>query len=99
MVEKIKSKQEINTILNNMVTVQNYEGVVNQFLIIGDDYTLFQSYSSPIAMLTTAGQVYIFRYWDYSKTTGKYRNLFLNETKKETEAKIKSGEYIFIDEK
>ena len=32
--------------------------------------------------------------WDYSTTTGKYRNLFLGETKKETEAKIKSGEYI-----
>ena len=32
--------------------------------------------------------------WDYSVTTGKYRNIFLNETEKETEAKIKSGEYI-----
>ena len=31
--------------------------------------------------------------WDYSYTTGKYRNLFLGETKKETEAKIKNGEY------
>ena len=99
MVEKIKSKQEINTILNNMVTVKNYEGALNQFLIIGDGYTLFQSYSSPIALVTVDGQVYIFRKWDYSKTTGKYRNLFLNETKKETEAKIKSGEYIFIGEK
>ena len=35
--------------------------------------------------------------WDYSKTTGKYRNQFLNETKKETQAKIKSGEYILTD--
>jgi hypothetical protein len=31
--------------------------------------------------------------WDYSKTTGKYRNIFLNETRKQTEAKIKSGIY------
>jgi hypothetical protein len=31
--------------------------------------------------------------WDYSRTTGKYRNIFLNESKKDTEAKIKSGEY------
>lgn len=31
--------------------------------------------------------------WNYSQTTSKYRNLFLGETTKETEAKIKSGEY------
>ena len=35
--------------------------------------------------------------WDYSVTTGKYRNQFLNETKKETEAKIKSGEYRLVN--
>ena len=35
--------------------------------------------------------------WDYSKTTGKYRNQFLGETKKETQAKIDSGEYILTD--
>ena len=33
------------------------------------------------------------KYWDYSVTTGKYRNIFLNETKKETEKKIKDGVY------
>ena len=33
------------------------------------------------------------KYWDYSTTTGKYRNIFLGEDKKETEKKIKSGEY------
>ena len=35
--------------------------------------------------------------WDYSKTTGKYRNLFLGETKSETQKKIDSGEYILTD--
>ena len=35
--------------------------------------------------------------WDYSQTTGKYRNQFLGETKKETEAKIKSGEYVLTN--
>lgn len=35
--------------------------------------------------------------WDYSVTTGKYRNQFLDETKKETQAKIDSGEYILTD--
>lgn len=36
-------------------------------------------------------------YWDYSVTTSKYRNQFLGETKKETQAKIDSGEYILAD--
>ena len=36
-------------------------------------------------------------FWDYSKTTGRYRNQFLGETKKETQAKIDSGEYMLTD--
>jgi hypothetical protein len=44
------------------------------------------------------GQIYLDRNkWDYSTTTGKYRNQFLGETKKETQAKIDSGEYILTD--
>ena len=44
------------------------------------------------------GDIYLDRnYWDYSVTTSKYRNLFLGETKRETEKKIKSGEYILTD--
>lgn len=35
--------------------------------------------------------------WDYSVTTGMYRNQFLGETKKETQAKIDSGEYLLVD--
>ena len=36
-------------------------------------------------------------YWNYSKTTSKYRNQFLGETTKETQAKIDSGKYILTD--
>ncbi len=36
-------------------------------------------------------------YWDYSKTTSQYRNRFLNETTKETQAKIDSGKYLLVD--
>lgn len=35
--------------------------------------------------------------WDYSQTTGKYRNRFLGETKAETQKKINSGEYELVD--
>ena len=37
------------------------------------------------------------KYWNYSNTTGKYRNIFLNETIKDTRAKIKNGTYILTD--
>ena len=36
-------------------------------------------------------------YWNYSVTTSKYRNQFLNESTKETQAKIDSGEYKLVD--
>lgn len=36
-------------------------------------------------------------YWNYSNTTGRYRNQFLNETIRETQAKIKSGEYMLVN--
>lgn len=35
--------------------------------------------------------------WDYSTTTGKYRNQFLGEDINETQKKIKSGEYKLAD--
>ena len=37
------------------------------------------------------------KYWNYSNTTGKYRNIFLNENITETRKKIKSGEYKLTD--
>lgn len=35
--------------------------------------------------------------WNYSKTTARYRNWFLGETTKETQAKIDSGEYKLVN--
>jgi len=85
--------------------------VANQFLIFEDEnptsgnaVVYFQSYETVIAKRDKfrAGeakrQIWLDRDgWDYSTTTGKYRNQFLDETKKETEKKIKSGEYILTD--
>ena len=97
-----KRKEEIQKILNTLPKVENMNspfhngGVVpNQYIISGEDFTLFQSYNSPIA-LKKNGKTYIFENWDYSTTTGKYRNDFLRETKKETLQKLKSGEYIAV---
>lgn len=71
--------------------------VPNQFIITDNGVEYFQSYNSIIVMkrqTPTHTEVTLDEYyWNYSKTTGKYRNLFLGEDKKTTEAKIKSGEY------
>ena len=79
--------------------VRSMEGrsgpVANQFVIHDDaGNVFFQSYSSIIVKRDKAGKVTLDQgYWDYSRTTSKYRNQFLNETTSETKAKIASGEY------
>jgi hypothetical protein len=83
--------------VENMRSV-NYNKVPNQFVIQTDDGLYFQSYSTVIAFKPLKGKIQLDKdSWDYSVTTGKYRNQFLGETKKETEAKIKSGEYELMD--
>jgi len=71
--------------------------VPNQFIITdnGDEY--FQSYRSIIAK-RSEGKIYLDNYyWDYSVTTGKYRNEFLGEGIAETRKKIASGEYVLTN--
>ena len=72
--------------------------IANQFEIVTDNGIYFQSYRSIIAFRSNDQKITLDRdKWNYSVTTGKYRNIFLGETKKETEAKIKKGEYILED--
>jgi len=81
------------------IKVENMESsrgnkIANQFIITVDNAIYFQSYNS-IIVCKKNGITYLDRnYWDYSVTTGKYRNMFLGETKKETETKLKTKEYI-----
>lgn len=71
--------------------------VANQFIIHNDGTTYFQSYGVIIVKIED-GKVYLDSlYWDYSKTTGTYSNQFLEETKTETEKKIRMGEYILTN--
>ena len=77
---------------------EQFNGAKNQFIIYGEDGVYFQSYNSIIVFRPFNGKIQLDKYyWDYSKTTGKYRNLFLNENKKETQEKIDSGEYILTN--
>ena len=79
----------------------------NQFIINDGDVEWLQSYESIIVKRLSdlnayiePDKTYIYldqKYWNYSKTTSKYRNKFLGETTKETQAKIDSGEYILTN--
>mgnify|MGYP000527557709 CR=1 FL=1 len=92
--------------VSNM-TSKSGSPVANQFIMIDEasacDLTVktFQSYDSVIVEITYVNghkKVRLDeRYWNYSTTTSKYRNQFLGETTKETQAKIDSGEYILTD--
>ena len=73
----------------------------NQFIIENNNNEAwFQSYNSIIVYSPDLnfGKIELDKkYWNYSKTTSKYRNKFLGETTKETQAKIDSGEYTLTD--
>ena len=71
--------------------------VANQFIIRDGGNTFFLSYNSIIVKIS-GGETYLDAdKWDYSTTTGKYRNMFLGETKKDTEKKIKDGTYKLVN--
>ena len=85
------------------VKVRNMYGrtgreVPNQFIIETDQGKYFQSYKSVIAFKDNDSKVTLDeKYWNYSRTTGKYRNEFLGEYIELTRDKIASGEYKLAD--
>jgi hypothetical protein len=83
---KIKVKQ--------MTSNRSGGPVANQFIIYTSEGEYFQSYDSVIAFKDNEGNVTLDDYtWDYSRTTGKYRNEFLGEYIADTRDKIESGKY------
>ncbi len=90
--------------VTSMTSKKTGNAVANQFRVYGDNgEVFFQSYTSVIAKRSI--NKYTNReiieldpvYWNYSKTTGKYRTQFLGESTKETQAKIDSGEYVLAN--
>lgn len=77
----------------------NGNKTANQFEVRDDQGNIyFQSYDTIIAKVDNQGKTTLdAKMWDYSTTTGKYRNQFLGESKAETLKKIKSGEYKLAD--
>ena len=87
--------------VENMVN-SNGNKVANQFIITDEFVQVFQSYETVIARRITLPNGWQrveldAKAWDYSTTTGRYRNQFLGETKRETQARIDSGEYELVD--
>ena len=93
--------------VSNMTSDRSYRPVANQFIITKYDSRgykrkeFFQSYDSLIILVDYSKkgrQIYLDKFfWDYSTTTGKYRNQFLGERIDETRSKIKNGTYKLKD--
>lgn len=93
--------------VSSMTSHKTGSPVANQFIITTEEGQYFQSYQSIIAFIPNAlgvegrgeeGKILLDEYyWDYSRTTTKYRNAFLGENTAETRKKIKSGEYLLTN--
>lgn len=94
-----------------MTSPRTGKAVANQFVIVErgegwngnfDKKEVFQSYDSVIVkrIWWHSGEINTEldeTYWNYSKTTSKYRSQFLGESTKETQSKIDSGEYVLAN--
>ena len=65
----------------------------NHFIFSYDWVKYLQSYGLIIVKINWESITLDEKYWNYSKTTSRYRCLFLEETTKETKKKIDSWEY------
>lgn len=55
-------------------------GAMNQFVIHDGDLLMFQSYDSLIVVVNRATkEIILGQNWNYSKTTGKHRNIFFRD--------------------
>ena len=93
--------------VENMTSTRGNK-IPNQFIITdyqeGNKIEYFQSYDVIIAKKVydnkNFGIAEIFidqNYWDYSRTTGKYRNIFLGEGIRLTRNKLENNQYILTD--
>lgn len=73
---------------------KNGRSIANQFLLYYTEneknYKVFQSYDSMIIKWENGIIIEVGSDWDYSRTTGKYRNLLTYTDKKEFEKMLKN---------
>ena len=79
----------------------NGREVPNQFEIFykenNKNYKIFQSYESMIVKWENGKIIEVGSDWDFSRTTGLYRNILTKTTKKEFEKMLKNN-FIFNEE-
>ena len=84
--------------VHNMQSPSSGRDVANQFVIETEDGRYFQSYNTVIARIPNSGPVELDRDdWEYSRTTARYRNLFLGCNTDEVRARVKSGRYKLVN--
>ena len=89
----MKNKLKVKNMMSN-----NGNFVPNQFEISTSEGRYFQSYDSIIVFIDNDHKVFLDKNdWDYSRTTGKYRNMFLGEGTQDTRRLIETGEYKLIN--
>ncbi len=87
----------MSTLVTNMTSPSSGRAVANQFIIRDGNKVIFKSYDTIIA-IKEGGKVKLDREkWNFSKTTNKYRGIFLGEGISETRRKIEEGIYILED--
>ena len=90
----------INSIkVNQLISSRSGREIANQYKIQTPEGVYFQSYESIIAFIRKAdGQTLLdSRWWDYSRTTSKYLNIFLGMDSKEVKRRVKLGEFKLIN--
>lgn len=68
----------------------------NHSVVVFENGNILQSYDSIIAVKLDK-KIYLGKNWDYSRTTGKFRNMHLGTNKKEVLEKLKTGEYKLLN--
>ena len=83
--------KDINAFLKLGVRVEQY--APNHLIIYTEHGKALQSYDSVIVFVPydEGGVIYLGQHWDYSRTTGKYRNRFLGMDKQMILDRIKDG--------
>ena len=84
--------------VNQMCSPRTGNPVANQFVIMTKKGIYFQSYETIIAYKPDNGKIKLdSRYWNYSVTTTKYRNMFTGLDTNETKKAIKDKEIILTN--
>ena len=91
-------KIDINNVkIKSMISSRGNE-VPNQFKIETNEGVFFQSYESIVAVIRLNGEIELDKkYWDWSVTTSKYRNSFLDMKTKDIKKAISTGEIVLKD--